>query len=468
MSGASLETAYRLLFSVSFAALALVAIAALWYLRDRISLAIALPILVVLAYSNASDLLTRATGAPSLLQPLIGILAIVVFFARKRLHPAGSIFTLLTLLLALYCVAVFASTIWAVDRDLADQRVSEIAKGFAIYLLVAMLAATWSSLRQGMAALVVCASVLAMLSLYQIATNQYDNDFFGFSQVESGNIYSDVSGTRIAGPVHDPNFYAQLLLIAIPLAIVAAISSRDTRRRILYIAGALISAAAAILTYSRGAFFAMLAMGALLLASLRVRVMHFAVAAAAVVLVFLALPPALTARLGTVEQLLPGAQSGVERDASVEKRKLVLGTAWSMFSEQPFLGVGAANFSTRFNHYAAIAGSSSPQYDDPGSTQFPHSLYMQIAAETGVVGFALFASAMAVAVVSLIRSNRHLVALRRDDLAALAAGTGVALCGFLLTSMFLHGAYQRPLFIVLGFTTAIARLRMQPNAEVLA
>jgi len=467
MSGASVEAAYRLLIGVSVVAAAGLLCFAIWRLRHNISLAIGLPILILIVFSNASDLLTRAIGTPSLLQPVIAILAIGVFFARKRLQPSQPVITLLTLLLALYCLFVFASTTWAKDLGLADERVSEIVKSFAIYLLVAMIAASWSSLRQGIAAVVVTVSALAILSLVQVATGRFDNDFAGFAAVESGNIYSDVSGARIAGPMHDPNFYAQLLLVALPFAAAAAIAMRGARRT-LFIIATLIIGAAVILTYSRGAMLALAVMAVLLLTALRVRMLHFATAAVAAIVLLFALPSDVTARLVTVEQLLPGSGTGVERDASVDKRKLVLGTAWNMFADHPFLGVGIANFSTRFNRYAALAGSSSPQYDDPGEGQFPHSLYMQIAAETGVVGLTLFGAAMLAAIASIYRTHRDLEARGRSDLAAIAAGIGVALCGYLLTSMFLHGAYQRPLWITLGFTAAIARLRTQPEAEVLA
>ena len=290
MSGASLAAAYRLLIGVSIAAAAGLLIAAIWRLRRNISLAIGLPLLILIVFSNASDLLTRAIGTPSLLQPLIAILAVAVWLRRKRLQPSQRVFTLLTLLLALYCLLIFASTTWAKDLALADERVSDIVKNFAIYLLVAMLIASWSSLRQGIAAVVVTVSALAMLSLVQVATGQYENDFAGFAAVESGNIYSDVSGARISGPTHDPNFYAQLLLIALPFAATGAIAARDALRRTLFTIAFLITGAAVILTYSRGAMLALAVMTVLLLAALRVRVMHFAIAAAAAVLLIFALP----------------------------------------------------------------------------------------------------------------------------------------------------------------------------------
>ena len=69
----------------------------------------------------------------------------------------------------------------------------------------------------------------------------------------------------------------------------------------------LIIGAAVILTYSRGAMLALAVMTVLLLAALRVRVMHFAIAVAAAVLLIFALPSNVTARLVTVEKILPGA-----------------------------------------------------------------------------------------------------------------------------------------------------------------
>jgi O-antigen ligase len=461
--------AQTLLFLTVFGDITVIALTAAWRLRHKVTLAIGLPILVFVVYSNSSDLVSRVLRVPSLLQAIIGILAFAVWRHRARLHPSSAVMTPLTLLLFLYCFVLFTSTTWAKDLWSADQRVTEMFKGFAIYLLVAMLAASWTSLRQGMAALVLTASLLAILSLYQIATGQYDYDFWGFATVQRGNIYSDVSGARIAGPIHDPNFYAQILLVALPLAVVGAIVTRNVRHRVLFIAGALLTGTVTILTYSRGAMLALAVMTVILLVSLRFRIVHIAAAGVAALIILMLLPSAVTARLGTVEQLLPGhSEVSVERDASLEKRTLVLATAWQMFLDHPWLGVGVGNFGTRYDYYSNIAGSAAPQYDDPGEEQFPHTLYMQIAAETGLAGLALFGASIVVAFISLYRSRHELEARGRANLAVLAAGVAVALSGYLLTSVFLHGAYQRYLWIVLGFTAAVERLRAQPEEEVMA
>ncbi|MCU1229067.1 MAG: hypothetical protein JWO97_1951 [Acidobacteria bacterium] len=461
--------AQTLLFIVLFAALAAIAVGVAWRYRHRVPMSFGLVALVVIVYANASDLVTRATGLPSMLQPLIGLLAIVIWLQRRRLQPLSAIATPLTLLLFLYCYVLFTSTIWAKDMFLADQRVAEAGKGFAIYLLVAMIASSWSSLRQGMGAIVFVAGGLALLSLFQIATGRYDQDFFGFASVQTGTIYSDVSGARISGPLGDPNFYGQILLIALPLAVAGAVVTRNWIRRVSFALAALLITAITLLTYSRGAMLALAVMTVILLVSLRVRVMHIAAAGVAALMVLVVLPPDVTARFVTVEELLPGGkQESVIRDASLEKRALVLNTAWQMFLDHPYLGVGAANFSTRYDRYSAMAGSAAPQYDEPGVEQFPHTLYMQIAAETGIVGFALFIAAMTVAFVSLYQSRSVLEAEGRTELAVIAAAIAVALSGYLLTSVFLHGAYQRYLWIVLGFTAAVERLRGRRDEEVIA
>jgi O-antigen ligase len=320
-----------------------------------------------------------------------------------------------------------------------------------------------------MGAIVFVASGLALLSLFQIATGRYDQEFFGFASVQTGTIYSDVSGARISGPIGDPNFYGQILLIALPLAVAGAIVTPSWIRRVFFAVAALLITAITLLTYSRGAMLALAVMTVILLVSLRVRVMHIAAAGVAALMVLVVLPPDVTARFVTVEELLPGGkQESVIRDASLEKRALVLNTAWQMFLDHPYLGVGAANFSTRYDRYSAIAGSAAPQYDEPGVEQFPHTLYMQIAAETGIIGFALFIAAMTVAFVSLYQSRSALEAEGRTELAVIAAAIAVALSGYLLTSVFLHGAYQRYLWIVLGFTAAVERLRGRRDEEVIA
>jgi O-antigen ligase len=435
--------------------------------RKRVLFEAGLPLLVIVIFTNASDILIRVAHIPSSLQILIGVLAIAVWFRRMQLRPARAVTTLTTILLLLFLLVLFTSTAWARDLGLADARVSDAAKGFAIYLLVTVLASTWSALRRAVVALIAAGVFLSLLSIMQLMTGRSDADFLGFSTMQSGTIYSEVAGARVAGPLHDPNFYAQILLIALPLAVVTALGARTPLRRALAIASALITGTVVMLTYSRGAMLALGAMTVMLALSIHVRIRHIATAGAFGIVMLFLLPANVTARLGTVELLLPSRESKlIEQDASIEKRKLVLATALAEFRDHPWLGVGVANFSEYYSRYSNVAGSSAPQYDEPGIVQFPHTLYAQLAAENGIVGLAIFVAAMAAAFRSLQRSRVILETLGTRRQAMLASGVMVALAGYLMTSAFLHGAYLRYLWLLLGFAAAIQRLRTQPDSHV--
>src|SRR5947199_6697855 len=100
----------------------------------------ALPVLIIIVYTNASDLAIRAFSIPSILQPLIVLLALLVWILRAALKPSEVLFQPLTILLGAYCFVLFVSSLWARDVALADQRFSEALKSLAIYFLVGSLA----------------------------------------------------------------------------------------------------------------------------------------------------------------------------------------------------------------------------------------------------------------------------------------------------------------------------------------
>jgi hypothetical protein len=80
------------------------------------------------------------------------------------------------------------------------------------------------------------------------------------------------------------------------------------------------------------------------------------------------------------------------------------GEAWDAFAGQPLVGVGAGSF--EYVHRRLRKNKV--------DVTEPHNLPLQFAAETGLVGLALFAGAMGAALVGLWR--------RRDDAAAVALG----------------------------------------------
>src|SRR5687768_651849 len=84
-----------------------------------------LPLLVVVIYTDLSNALMSHYAMPSLLQPLIALLAFAVWWYRDRFRPSESALHPVVFLLGIYCVVLLAGTIWAVELELADARLAE-------------------------------------------------------------------------------------------------------------------------------------------------------------------------------------------------------------------------------------------------------------------------------------------------------------------------------------------------------
>ena len=211
--------------------------------------------------------------------------------------------------------------------------------------------------------------------------------------------------------------------------------------------------AAILLTYSRGAAVALMVVLGLTVSVRGVSRRELLVGGALITLTLVLAPSGFRERLTTLEQVLPGRSEVTDPDSSIAKRRLVTLAAWNMFLDHPYGGVGAGNYAVRFDPYGARVGSAAPIYDDPGEAQYPHNLYLEIAAETGAVGLVLFGLILTTAFGCLARAWRRLRAGRRM-IRDLAAGVGIALAGYSLTSLFLHGHYQRYLWILLALAAA--------------
>ena len=418
-----------------------------------------LPLLVLVIYTDLSNAVMTHYPVPSLLQPLIVLLAFLVWKGRRLFRPSEAVQHPVVFLLGVYCVVLLAGTIWAMQLELADARLGESVKALLVCMLAASLAASWSALRRGILALVAAATCFSLLSIVQVLTGRFTGILGGLIHLQSGNIYEDVSLPRASGPpVADPNFYARILLVAIPLAVAFAIAERRPRWRIAYILAACAITAGTLLTYSRGAMLAVAGMAVLLLFAWPLRARHTAFAAVTAALLLAVLPADVTKRVFTLQTLVPGNEEALELDSSVEERKLLVRAGMGMFADHPIGGVGPANFETHFDRYADRAGSAAYDYHPPGTRKFPHGLWVEIAAESGLLGLLAFGSVLIAAFVALWRVRRELLARNDTAHAAIATGLAIALAGYLGASLFLHETHIRYAGLYLGLIVGVTRL----------
>ncbi len=416
-----------------------------------------LPLLIVVMYTDISDLLMRKAPVPSLLQVLIVVLTIVVL---RTGEPLRAVLQPVVIAFALYALVVFSTSIWAGDARLVDDRVSEIVKALFICILTASLAYSWGALKGAFTALIGSAVVLSAMSILQIATGRFFDAFGGLVAPQTGTIYEHILMPRAAGPPNsDPNFYGRILLIVIPIAIALAIVETTRARRIAFAAAAAVITAGTLVTYSRGAMLAVGAMALMLLIGFRVRASRIALLGAAALAALLLLPNNITRRFLTIETLLPDYETTAnDYDSSVEKRKLLVAAGLAMFDAHPILGVGAGHYGSYYTHFANEIGSSWTDYHPPGTVEHPHGLYFELASETGILGLLTFGAAIVAVLVSLVRSRRAALARGNRELAIVAMTVSVAIAGYLVASVFLHETHLRYLALYFGFAIAVSDL----------
>src|SRR5262249_14783324 len=150
-----------------------------------------------------------------------------------------------------------------------------VAEGLALYWLLLQAIRTQKAMRRVMWTVVATGALLASLSLYQQVSGDYGTQFAGMARRQlrhdiaaaQAKATSDeqftarqADGTyvrtshRAGGPTGDPNRFAQILLVAMPFAILLAYRSKGTFARAAGMATCFLIATGIGLTYSRGAF----------------------------------------------------------------------------------------------------------------------------------------------------------------------------------------------------------------------
>jgi len=88
----------------------------------------------------------------------------------------------------------------------------------------------------------------------------------------------------------------------------------------------------------------------------------------------------------------------------------------------------------------------------------PHNLYLQIASELGVLGLMAFGAILWGVMRGLRQAYQGLLKLDRPDQASLVFAFGVALVGYLVAALFLHAAFARYLWLLVGIGFGIGQV----------
>jgi probable O-glycosylation ligase (exosortase A-associated) len=414
---------------------------------------VALVLIFFFGFTNASDVLGTFHSVPGTGQLLFvfgaAVLAIrAVGRFRERVEPRSSPAARLLPVVVALVVLQLASSWWASDPAAAVTEAGLTLREGLFAVLVAALLTDGRSLRRAVWAAIAGAGAIATVSVYQYVTGAFTSNFAGFGRATIESIVGTLDDYRLSGPFDDPNFFALALLLAIPLAADRALHEHSVLLRVGALAATLMCVLAVVFTFSRGGFIALLLVGALILIRERPGPV-VVIAGSALLIALLALAPSqYTNRLRTITQALPGSSLAAPgSDESIRGRTSEIVVGLRMFSDHPLVGVGASNYEVNYQSEARRLGLD-PRREDREA----HDLYVEIGAEMGLVGLVAFGGFVMLTGARL-RSVRRLADVD-PDARQLAGAVGISLIAYLVASLFLHAAYTRPVWLLVGLAWA--------------
>jgi O-antigen ligase len=407
--------------------------------------------LLFILYTRASDLGVHhrsvspvsPAGLSTVAQAVLLVMTAIVFVRRTR--DGGSRTGALApvwMCTFLYVAVVLASSVWAPDEGAAASQGVSLLKNIVIAYLIAELIISRRGLRIAAWALVAAGGAMASLTVFQSATHTFHSTYLGFAQAPVRQILGNTNSYRSAGPIGDPNFYALVLAVVVPLALFRVRDEVTPMMKAVAGAAIAVTLAAIALTYSRGGVLtvaAALVLGAVLI---RPRARHVLAVLGVIAVVVLLLPGAVVGRVATLNS---------KADNSIADRLGSEKVALAIFLDHPLQGVGANNFAETYFPYAL-------KLNVPGAANKPHNTYLSIAAETGLLGLLSFGAAMATLLIAVWRKRAAARAAGDRLLEGLAASMFLALCTYLIGVFFLPIAYPRYLWVIAGVAMAVVTM----------
>jgi O-antigen ligase len=276
---------------------------------------------------------------------------------------------------------------------------------------------------------------------------------------------SDAGRLAVGGVGDDPNGLASALVVGLALSIgVAANLKRYPGVRLAAWTAGAFCVLGVFFTVSRGG---LIALGVSLIAALflagrwRPRI---AIATVLITIVtvyyFTALaPPAARERI---------TQSTSGQAQLEEGRTTIWAVGERMARANLIKGVGAGNFRISSPHYLLAPGVVARSDQIIDKPLVAHNMYLEILAETGIVGLALFGAILVFSLVCCMRAAKVYSRLRDRAGELFARALAIGLIGNMATGIFLSQEYDKPLWILLGLGPALLSIARSEAQEAAA
>ncbi len=413
-------------------------------------------------YSNIAVLAYQFHGVP---QPVAAAVPLLLTLPLARflfVQREGLLFDGVLGLMVLYLLTLILASFTCKDVFLALNEIGNYAlEGIVLYFLVLNAVRRLPDLQKVLWTLLLVGSFLGTLSIVQEITHTYDNNYLGLAQrkktIDFENLDYDVySGAKRAeGPVGEQNRYAQIMVVLLPLALYLFYIERS-RRRWLALAAAGLILSGILLTFSRATFLTLVILFLLLVVFKYIRPRHAVAAGLAMAAtVAIALPDYVNRVRGLVNLTNLQARDAKTRalDGSLRGRYAQNIAALHVFVDYPLTGVGPGHFAKFYvRKYGNEVGTKLLR-----GNRRAHNMYLEMAAENGVIGLTAFLAIVLFIQVQLWRGRQRWLQ-HRPGLAHLATAFFLSILAYLGTAVFLHLSYQRYYWFLLALAGVVLQI----------
>lgn len=366
-----------------------------------------------------------------------------------------------------FAAAVALSVFFSVNIGESISELRVYVRVFVLYFLITNIIVSVESLRRFMCTLMAAAIALTLFAIIDSwSFSVYGApiaDKLGIAAFDSGSMRAIVGHrdpTRLYGALGsttDVNYFALILVSLLPLT-TALVGHEKKKYVVCSYWGAAATFVGVLFSLSRGALLALLlALIVLIKRSLIPRKVLFVGLAIAAVSV-----PALSTRsLERVYSTFLYPLGVMPKDPTdlnnVRNRIGYIKAGVQMFLDHPLSGVGVGNFPRQYVKYAP-----------PGAlrqVRAAHNTYLQVLAETGVLGFLPFVWGILLCFRSTQVTRREAFHKGDQDIYRIASVTEISLLAFLVSGFFVSAAYLDIFWILIACTACLRFMVQEPSAS---
>jgi len=330
-----------------------------------------------------------------------------------------------TLFIALLFAAFFLSVPFSFNQKASILQIIGYLKVLVLYLLIVNVLRTE---KQFNLALTLIYATLVISFVYGVY-----NLLFAVKELQAVGVAGKTM-ERIQGLTHDPNIYASSLLIFLPLPFLYVFEEKRFLRKCLWATLFAVLAASVAITFSRGGLLSFAVVMAILMFKKRHNRFVLWSGIVAIFVIIILLPPEFWQRFSFL--------SNLRGEASARWRFNLAAGALSYFRQHPIFGIGLGSYigeSIRFIPRHLVA----------------HNIYVEIAAETGIVGLLAFLSLVWTTMRYYERSRLIFEEHARPRMALSIEALKIGFYGFLFSALFLSLQQDVLLWVQLGIAGAL-------------